>query len=460
LQWQPNKADEGRELRLAAQHHLRHFLADFVRLEQEYPGVYPHVIVRGEGPYVFDDKGRRLLDAGNNLGACNVGHGRKEIARRMAEQAERLEFSALDSGNSHDVAIRYARRLSGILPMDDACISFCGSGSEGNELAIKIARNYFALKGEAKRTKILSRTGSYHGSSYGAMAATGLDAFSAGFGPVAGDFVRAPQPSHDRCGYCCNAQSCTLACVDATEKRIAEEGPETIAAIIGEPVPIAQAVKIPHPDYWPRMTELCRGTGALLIVDEVVNGFGRTGRMFGCDHWNIRPDIMVMAKGISSGYMPLGAVAVSARVNEVFRERPLLHLNTFAGHPVACAAAEATLDILEREKLVENAARMEPVLRAELERLASTIPELVRVSVIGLMSSTEVDASKVADMPRFVRRIRHEAYENGLLVRVNPDGTRVSAFFYPPLNVTAEDVVTGVKALEIAFRTAFASCKA
>jgi adenosylmethionine-8-amino-7-oxononanoate aminotransferase len=374
----------------------------------------------------------------------------------MAEQAERLEFSALDAGNSHAVAIRYAQRLSRILPMDDACISFCGSGSEGNELAIKIARSYFALKGETKRTKILSRTGSYHGSSYGAMAATGIDAFSAGFGPVAGDFARIPQPSHDRCGYCGNAQSCTLACVDATEKRIAEEGPETVAAIIGEPVPIPQAVKIPHPDYWPRITESCRRTGALLIADEVVNGFGRTGRMFGCDHWNIRPDIMVMAKGISSGYVPLGAVAVSGRVNAVFREHPLLHLNTFAGHPVACAAAEATLDILEREKLVENAARMESVLRSALERLAAAIPEVVRVSVIGLMSSTEVDASKVADMSRFVRRVRHEAYENGLLLRVNPDGARVSAFFYPSLDVTKEDIVIGVKALEIAFRNAFA----
>src|SRR5262245_1764427 len=175
------KLDEGRELRLEAQGCLRHFLADFTRLEQEYPGVYPNVIVRGKGPYLFDDRGRRLLDAGNHLGACNIGHGRKEVARRMAKQVEQLEFSALDSGNSHDIAIRYARRLSRALPMDDPCISFCGSGSEGNELAIKIARNHFVLKGELKRTKILSRVGSYHGSSYGAMAATGIDAFSAGF---------------------------------------------------------------------------------------------------------------------------------------------------------------------------------------------------------------------------------------------------------------------------------------
>ena len=452
-----DQAEDGAKLRQDAKRELRHFLADFVRLEQEYPGVYPHVIVRGEGAYVFDDKGRRLLDAGNHLGACNIGHGRREVAQRMAAQAERLEFSALDSGNSNDVAIGFARRLCRLLPMDDPVISFCGSGSEGNELAIKIARAHFALKGEPQRVKVLSRTGSYHGSSYGALAATGIDVFSAGFGPAAQGFVRMPQPSHDRCSYCGNAENCTLACVDATEQLIAAEGAGTIAAIIGEPVAIAQAVKVPHPQYWPRMAELSRRTGALLIADEVVNGFGRTGRMFACDHWGLRPDIMVMAKGISSGYVPLGAVAVSGRVNQVFRNHPLLHLNTFGGHPVACAAAEATLDILEREKLVENAARLEPVLRRELERIASTVPELLRVSVIGLMSSTEVDASKVGDMPRFIRRVRHEAYENNLLVRVNADGTRAAAFFYPPLNVTAEDIVTGARSLGAAFRAAFAA---
>jgi len=179
--------------------------------------------------------------------------------------------------------------------------------------------------------------------------------------------------------------------------------------------------------------------------------------MFGCEHWGVRPDIMVMAKGITSGYVPMGAVAVTGEVNEVFRDRPLVHLNTFAGHPVACAAAEATLDILEREKLVENAALLEPVLRSELEGLASSIPELLRVSVIGLMSSTELDASKVGDIPSFVRRARYEAYQNNLLVRINPDGTRVSAFFYPALNVTRDDIVAGVRSLGAALSASFAS---
>jgi adenosylmethionine-8-amino-7-oxononanoate aminotransferase len=166
---------------------------------------------------------------------------------------------------------------------------------------------------------------------------------------------------------------------------------------------------------------------------------------------------MVMAKGISSGYVPMGAVATSTGVNEVFCDRPLLHLNTFAGHPVACAAAEATLDILEREKLVENAARLEPVLRRGLESIASDVPQVGRVTVIGLMSSTEIDASQAPDMASFIRRIRHECYRNNLLVRVNPDGQRVSVFFYPPLNVTTDDVMAGVASLRAALVSAFAS---
>lgn len=441
-------------LRDGAKRHLRHFLADFGRLEAEFPGLYPRVIVRGEGPHVWDDAGRRLLDAGNHLGACNVGHGRRRIAEAMAAQAARLEFSALDSGNSHDAAIRLAERLAGLLPMDGACLSFCGSGSEGNELAYKIARAFHALRGEPGRVKILSRAGSYHGSSYAAMAATGLDAFAQGFGPLPPGFVRLPQPSPDRCAFCANAGACSLACVEATERIVAAEGPETVAAIVGEPVAIPQAVKVPHPEYWPRMAELARRSGALLVQDEVVTGFGRTGRMFGCEHWGIRPDIMVMAKGISSGYVPLGAVAVSDRVEAVFRDRPLLHLNTFAGHPVACAAAEAVLDILAEEDLVGNAARLEPVLREGLEGLAARLPEMIRVSVIGLMSSLEVDASRAPDMGAFIRRVRHEAAANGLLVRVNPDGTRATAFFYPSLDVSAADIRAGTAALGRAFRAA------
>ncbi|MBI00878.1 MAG: aspartate aminotransferase family protein [Chloroflexi bacterium] len=450
------QADLGLGRRENAKTQVRHFLADFARLEVEYPGIYPHIIERGEGVYVIDDQGRYLLDAGNHLGACNIGHGRHEVANRMAQQAERLEFSALDSGNSHDAVIGYAKKLAEILPIQDACLSFCGSGSEGNELAIKIARAYHGLRGESNRTKILSRVGSYHGSSYAAMTATGIDAFSAGFGPMCTDFASLPQPSHDRCTFCGDTDSCNLGCIDGTRRRINEEGSDTIAAIIAEPISIVQAVKIPHPEYWQQLHEICRETGALLIADEVVTGFGRTGRMFGCEHWDVYPDIMVMAKGITSGYMPFGAVAVTGKVNEVFHKNPLLHLNTYAGHPVACAAADVTLDILLRENLIANSKEMESVLRYELEKIAQTIPQAIRVSVIGLMSSIEVNVSGVKDIPRMVRRVRHEAYQNDLLVRVNPDSDRISAFFYPPLTVTKENIIAGIRSLEVAFNAALA----
>jgi adenosylmethionine-8-amino-7-oxononanoate aminotransferase len=446
----------GAQLRKTARRHLRHFLADFSRLEAEFPGSYPHVIVSGEGAYVYDDSGRRLLDAGNHLGACNIGHGRREVAQRMAEQAERLEFSALDSGNSHDVAIRYAQRLAQVLPIRDACLSFCTSGSESNELAFKIARHYFHATGQLQRTKILSRVGSYHGSSYAAMSATGIGVFSAGFGPLPEGFRHVPQPSPDRCEFCRDMEGCTLACIDATRELVEREGSETIAAVVGEPVAIPQAVKIPHPDYWPRLRQLCTETGSLLIVDEVVTGFGRTGRMFGIEHWNVEPDIMVMAKGITGGYAPMGAVAVSRAVNDTFDERPLVHLNTFSGHPVACAAADATLDVLEAEDLVANARSMGAILTDELQRMRQAVPQILRISSLGLMSSVEVDAAAVPDIPRFVRKLRQQAYEHNLLVRANPDGTRVAAFFYPALTVNEDDIVSGVRSLEAALRATFA----
>ena len=357
----------GRETRRGARHSVRHFLADFRKLDATYPDEYPRVIVRAQGAHVWDADGRRLLDAGGHLGACQVGHGRREIGERIAAQVGELDFIALDSGLSHPKAVELAEVLAGLVPVDDPVFSFTNSGSESNELAFKIARAYHSRRGDESRTVVLSRDGSYHGSSFAAMSATGAPAFRDGYGPVVPDFRQVAQPSPGRCGLCAPAEGCSLRCADALEQAIADIGPDRIAAVIAEPVAILQAVKVPHDGYWERVQSICREAGALLIVDEVVTGFGRTGRMFGAEHWDVRPDVMTMAKGITSGYVPLGAVAVSRAVEEAFSE-PLLHLNTYAGHPVACEAALANIEILQREQLPERAAVLEPVLRAPPRR--------------------------------------------------------------------------------------------
>lgn len=438
--------------RLQARHSVRHFLADFHKLEGLFPQAYPRLIVRGEGAYVWDAEGRRLLDAGGHLGACQVGHGRREIADRIARQVLELDFIALDSGLSHPRVIELTEVLRGLVPVDDPIFSFTSSGSEANELAFKIARAYHSRRGDDRRTIVLSRDGSYHGSTFAGMAATGAPAFRVGYGPPMPGFQQVAQPSPGRCGYCVPSEGCTLRCADALEETIGELGPEHIAAVIAEPVAILQAVKIPHDDYWARVQSICRATGVLLILDEVVTGFGRTGRLFGAEHWNIRPDLMTMAKGITSGYVPLGAVATSRRVEDAF-PAPLLHLNTYAGHPVACEAALANIEIIRRERLAENAARLEPTLQASLDHLAARNARVVRITAIGLLSSIEVNTDGIGNVDELVLRLRHAMYENGVIARCSQAGEVVSIVFYPALVATADDVQSGVRAVEAALES-------
>jgi adenosylmethionine-8-amino-7-oxononanoate aminotransferase len=233
---------------------------------------------------------------------------------------------------------------------------------------------------------------------------------------------------------------------------IARAAPETIAAVTAQPVALPGAVKVPHSDYFAGLRKICDAHGLLLIIDEVVCGFGRTGKMFGAEHFGVKGDIVTYAKGLTSGYIPMGAVAVSGRVNEVFLKTPLLHLNTYAGHPVACAAALAALDVTEDEHLVENAAEMEGGLRDELNRMRQSVPRITEVTAIGLLSSVISDISDVADPDATVRKLRKDAYDAGLLVRVARDGTNMSAHFYPALVVNRRDIEDGVRALEIALR--------
>lgn len=440
--------DNPRSSRDRAKHSLRHFMADFSRLEREYPQSYPKTIVRGDGAYVFDEDGHRLLDAGSHLGACQIGHGSAEVAERIAAQVRQLEFIALDGGLSQPYAVALAERLAGMVLCEDPIFSFTNSGSEANELAFKIARQYHRRRGQPGRVKILSRVGSYHGSSYATSAATGVAAFKEGFGPLPEGFVQGAQPSPGRCGHCGFTESCSMACFDDFARLVDSEGPGTVAAIIAEPVAIPQAVKVPHPQYFPRLRALCERHGILLIVDEVVCGFGRTGKMFGAGHFDLRGDIVTFAKGLTSGYVPMGAVAVSRRVEEVFKDSPLLHLNTYAGHPVACAAAMAVIDIMERDGLVAHAARMQAVLRRELERLQAAVPRVRQVSVIGLLSSTVSDVADLPDPDAAVRKVRKLCYEHGLLVRISRDGPLLGAHFYPPLVVGEADIVAGVGALQ------------
>jgi adenosylmethionine-8-amino-7-oxononanoate aminotransferase len=433
---------------------VRHYGASFGHLNGLFPGKYPRMFVRGEGTDLIDEDGHRVLDAGNHLGVCVVGHGRSEIADAVADQIRTMEFASLEAGASHPYVAALAEQLAARVPVDNPIFSFISSGSEANELAIKLARDYQRRIGHSGRFKIMSRYGSYHGSTYAATTATAIPAFREQFQPLVPGFVALPQPFSGFCGRCSFNEPCVKHCIEETAAIIEREGPETVAAILAEPISIPGAVKVPEDDYWPQLRQLCDRYGILLIADEVVTGFGRTGRMFGCEHWDVRPDIMTMAKGLTSGYIPMGAAAVSRRVQNAFEDAPLVHVNTYAGHPVACAAALATLKIIDEEKLVENASAREPELRAGLEAIRGQLPWPSRASVIGLLGSIEINLPADLDAERLRATVWHESYEHGVAVRVTRAGQVVSVFFYPALVITPQRLQDGLRALATAVQRA------
>jgi putrescine aminotransferase len=432
-------------LRDSVKTQVRHFASDFAALDRAFPGTYPRMIVRAEGAYLYDDAGNRTLDAGVSLGVCQIGHGRGAVARAVAEQIEQLDFVGLEAGFSHEPVARLAAELGSLLPMPDPGFSFTASGSEATDLAFKLARAYWRVRGEGARFKIVSRSNSYHGAGFGGLSATGSEPFRAPFEPIVPGFVRTSQPSPGRCGYCRFGDGCTLACADDLARVIEREGPRSVAAFIAEPVSIFGAVKIPHPEYWRRIREICDSYGVLLIADEVVTGFGRTGRMFASSHWDIEPDIVTMAKGLTSGYVPMGAAAVGPRVQEVLGGTALMHINTYAGHPVACAAALAALAITRSEGLVANAATLGPVALEALDSVAEGSARPVRTSALGLLAGIEVAVDEPG--PELALEIRHALYARGIAVRAGVADGVAAVLFYPPLTVDEDMVRTGIAAI-------------
>jgi len=436
---------------------VRHSSASFPDLDRLFPGSYPRVLVRGDGAYVLDDHGRRLLDGGGHLGACSIGHGRAEIGAAMAEQAAELEWASLDLGLSHPVAAELAERLAPLAPVPDPLFLFGSTGSEANETAFKVARAYHRRRGAPDRVKIIGRDGSYHGSTYGAMSATGIPESREPFAPLVPGFLHVVQPSPGRCGLCTKEGGCSLECARDVERAILREGPETVAAVIAEPIAFRQAIKVPHDGYFPVLRDICDRHGVLLIVDEVITGLGRTGRMFGLDHSGVTADILTVAKGITSGYAPLGAAVVSGEIAAAFADAPLAHISTYAGHPVSCRAALATLDIVEREGLVANAASGEAVVRECMAGLGEDLGREVEISARGLLTSVEIDLPGREPPADAVRRICHECYERGVILRAAAEGRRATVYFYPPLVVTADDIRAAFAAVTDALRVVVAA---
>jgi len=316
------------------------------------------VVVRGEGIYLWDSDGKKMLDGMSGLWCVNVGYGRKSIAQAVYEQMETLPFYNSFFNTTNLPAVQLAEKLAQIAPPGFNRVFFTGSGSEANDTNVRMVRRYWDLQGQPQRDVIISRKNAYHGSTMAGASLGGMDGMHAQGGlPIPG-IVHIGQPNYLESGKGMTEEQFGLEAASWLEAKISELGADRVAAFIGEPIQGAGGVVIPPSSYWPEIQRICDKYGVLLIADEVITGFGRTGRMFASELFGMRPDLITFAKGVSSGYVPLGGVLVGDRVADVLIAQggELAHGFTYSGHPVACAAALESIRIIEEEKLVQRVA--------------------------------------------------------------------------------------------------------
>lgn len=354
----------------------RHLWMHFTKLGAFSPDEVP-VIARGEGCYVYDQHGKRYLDGLSGLFTVQVGHGRKELAEAAARQAETLAYFPVWSF-AHEPAITLAERLAALAPGDLNRVFFTPTGGDAVETAIKLSRQYFKLRGQPQRTKVISRYLSYHGTSLGALSLTGVPAIKTPFEPLMPGAVKVQTPYRYRCHDCSTLDSCTLRCADDLALRIEMEGPDTVAAVFMEPVQNTGGAFTPPEGYFQRVREICDEYGVLLVSDEVIAAFGRYGHMFGSLRYGYQPDMITFAKGATSGYAPLGGLMVSDRLAEPFLAEGAAFLQgqTYGAHPVSCAVANANLDIFERDDICGH-------VRANEGRFKSLIDGLRDIPLVG-----------------------------------------------------------------------------
>jgi adenosylmethionine-8-amino-7-oxononanoate aminotransferase len=389
------------------------------------------VIDRGEGAYVWDVEGRRYIDGLAGLFVVQAGHGRTELAQAAAEQASKLAFFPLWT-YAHPTAIALADRLSALAPGDLNRVFLTTGGGEAVETAWKLARQYFLEIGETERVKVIARRTAYHGTSLGALSVTGLDAIKEPFLPMLnGQSRHVATTNRLHCEMCSNSPQCTLACADDIERMILAEGPETVAAVFLEPVQNAGGCFTPPDGYFQRVREICDLHGVLLVSDEVICAFGRLGEWFGSTRYGYQPDMITFAKGVTSGYAPLGGVLVSDRLAQPFLEgtNSFLHGITFGGHPVSCAVALANLDLMEREDLPGRVRENEGAFRSALESLLD-LPIVTEVRGAGYFYGIELakDGSEFSEdeCEWLIRRfLSTRLLELGLICRADDRGDPV-----------------------------------
>lgn len=414
----------------------RHLWMHFARHGAYAEGAEVPVIARGEGCHVWDEHGRRYLDGLSALFCVNIGHGRVDIAQAGADQARELGFFT-NWSYAHPRAIELAAKIASLTPGDLDRVFFTSGGSEAVDSAFKLCRQFHKLNGEAGRYKVIARHTAYHGVTLGCLMATGIPGLRAPFEPLPPGGCHVPNTNLYR-----PAPGVTPdGLADAIEERILFEGPETVSAVILEPVQNAGGCFVAPDGYWPRVREICDRHGVLLISDEVICSWGRLGEWFGAERFGYQPDIITTAKGITSAYAPMGAVIASERVFEPFSRGPasFMHGLTFGGHPVAAAVALANIEAFEREGVLDHVRAHEPAFRAMLESLRD-IPIVGDVRGAGYFQALELVADQETrrrfsrdDVERLLRGfLGPELFKRGLICRVDDRGDPVVQLA-PPL---------------------------
>ena len=422
---------------------------------RQRPGWRFPTAVRADGVWIWDADGRRLLDAAGGALVVNVGHGVAEIAEAIADQARTLPYvhgSELTSEPMECLAKELARRA----PVDDARLYLVSGGSEATETAIKLARQYHVARGDDGRYKVVARWPSYHGCSVGALAVSGRPTLRAGFEPLLPTMPFVPAPYPYRCELPGCGKTCTLACAEALDEIIRREGAGSVAAFIAEPVVGASAgAVVPPADYYRVVRETCDRHGVLFIADEVMTGMGRTGRWFAMEHWGVKPDILTTGKGVTSGYVPGGAVLASGEVVDTVQAAGGFHHGfTYSHHPVVAATGLAVIHYLERHDLVARAGVTGRHLLRRLGGLAD-LPAVGEVRGLGLMAAVEIVTDRGTRAPypsaaRMGQRIQAEALARGVIVYASggqASGAGDLLLLGPPLTISSTEVDMAVDVL-------------
>lgn len=401
----------------------------------------PDIIVRGDGCHIWDSNGHKLLDGVGGLWSSNLGHSNKPVRDAMVEQLDQLPFYNIFNGVTHDKAIALSATLAELMtPEAVSHVFFSNGGSDAVETALKFARQFYKLQGYANRTKFISLRQGYHGVHFGGMSINGNPIFRVQYEPLL-QGCSLIDPPWLSLASCNNEEEQGRLAAELLEREILAQGPDTVAAFIAEPVQGAGGVYVPPDNFWRLARQVCDRHGVLLIADEVVTGFGRTGEMFGTRLWGVHADMWCFAKGITSGYAALGVTAIGKRVADVFVENNahIAHGYTYSAHPVAAAAAIATLDQISALGVLENVRNVGGGLQKKLRLLEQQCDALVQVRGIGLMAALQFKDSGDLKAAVWAEQVRRAAYKRGLMVRASGPNVILS----PPL-IICEDLITNL----------------